>query len=437
MEAKLTIYKGNLTYVLSATGVMDGGEEVPESAKENRLERDGENYHITILTKSEYQMDLEKLEILKQKYDWSKFAILGIGEVTRQESRSFYHVVWYPVAQKVRELLNLPAKDFHITLGFEHSDIHGISKDLNTLISLNPDLIDSLQSVHPDLTAEQSHQAIGLLYNYSDKYSNSIDNDKLRMKIHYRLKEYDACLEILDSDSFDKVKDRLYIQKSRAYILLRKGEIYNALGILRDINNEDRDDEWRALMKDATHRASFVADTRVKRTINVNGEEIKLSRNFSWLIPLKLAGISIPKTRDQIRAFHHANIGLVVTVMEEERLPKEWFEDRPIENIYYAVENYGTPSIEEMDEIISMMEEMIKNDQAVLVHCGGGKGRAGTVLSCFVAKHGISGNLQEYPQMTATESISYVREMRPGSVESRKQEKFISNYVNHLYKRGQ
>ena len=121
-------------------------------------------------------------------------------------------------------------------------------------------------------------------------------------------------------------------------------------------------------MKDAKFRATGRPDTRTRAHIQIWNEDIQLSRNFSWLIPLKVAGISIPKSYDQIRAFKHALIGLVVTVMEEQILPKEWFENVDIEYAYYAVENFGAPTIEEMDEILERMEETIRQGRAVLVH---------------------------------------------------------------------
>jgi atypical dual specificity phosphatase len=434
-DQRLRIYRGNLTYLLKPEEV-DLEYIVPDIASTNRTERDGESYHITIVTKSELQISDDKADIIREKYDWSKFSIIGTGIVSKGDSKAFYHIVWYPMARKIRELLKLPPKDFHITLGFEHSDVHDAVKDINTLISLNSNIIGSTEPIISDLTDDQRHQLIGLLCTHEDRRGSSFENYKLRMKIYYYLKEYDSCLELLDTIDNSKYSecDPIYVQTTKAYVYLKMNQIYNGLQILRQIPEEERDESWDSLMRDAKYRATGVADTRVKNSICIWNEDIKLSRNFSWLIPLKIAGISIPKTEDQIRAFEHANIGLIVTVMEEQSLKSSWFESTNIEYAYYAVENYGTPTIEEMDEIISKMEDSLRRDRAILVHCGGGKGRAGTVLSCFVARHGISGELQEYPQMTATDAIAYVREMRPGSVESRKQEKFISDYVNHLYK---
>ena len=56
------------------------------------------------------------------------------------------------------------------------------------------------------------------------------------------------------------------------------------------------------------------------------------------------------------------------------------------------------------------------------VHWGGGKGRAGTLLTCFIIKHGIDGELNPFNvikcKMSSNEAINYIRMIRPGSIET-------------------
>ena len=55
------------------------------------------------------------------------------------------------------------------------------------------------------------------------------------------------------------------------------------------------------------------------------------------------------------------------------------------------------------------LETHLSTNSAAMVHCGGGKGRAGTVLACYMCKHGlqkIQAGEEEPPQMTAEESVS-------------------------------
>lgn len=57
-----------------------------------------------------------------------------------------------------------------------------------------------------------------------------------------------------------------------------------------------------------------------------------------------------------------------------------------------------------------MIFEALAEGEAVAVHCGGGLGRTGTVLSCYLLESG--------EELGAQEAIRRVRALRPGSVET-------------------
>lgn len=69
-----------------------------------------------------------------------------------------------------------------------------------------------------------------------------------------------------------------------------------------------------------------------------------------------------------------------------------------------------------MDMIIQLMRD--ENRLPVLVYCGGGKGRAGTVVACYLAACGFK-ILNPYitqPEMAASEAVNVLRSIRPGSM---------------------
>eukprot|EP00475_Leptophrys_vorax_P015288 TRINITY_DN21663_c1_g1_i1.p1 TRINITY_DN21663_c1_g1~~TRINITY_DN21663_c1_g1_i1.p1 ORF type:complete len:715 (+),score=194.43 TRINITY_DN21663_c1_g1_i1:622-2766(+) len=174
-----------------------------------------------------------------------------------------------------------------------------------------------------------------------------------------------------------------------------------------------------------------------------------LARNFSWVLPGQLAGMSVPERRDQIEALKYLNVRLIFTVMDESPLPKEFFEGvDEMDNIHHPVRNYGAPTVDQVDDFIARTERMLEDKLgAVLVHCGGGKGRAGTFLSCWLAKHGKkkydpdeNDSKDDYTppaKLTAKEAIDYLREIRPGSVETTEQENFVAEYVQILWRRSE
>ena len=86
-----------------------------------------------------------------------------------------------------------------------------------------------------------------------------------------------------------------------------------------------------------------------------------------------------------------------------------------------------------------LIQRVIESGGALLIHCGGGKGRAGTMLAAFVSAFGFStASLRDwsYPQLGASQSIEAIRSLRPGSIETDAQEAGIRGWVNTLHTSG-
>lgn len=165
-------------------------------------------------------------------------------------------------------------------------------------------------------------------------------------------------------------------------------------------------------------------------------ETYKLPRFFRWLIPYKLAVMSTPKIPADITILRtKCSISLFITLTKETPLPKEWFTGfkEGCRNVFLPVENYKAPTIEQVDHFIDLVTAL-PQDEAALVHCGGGKGRAGTFAACYISACGFSMHRAAYPVFSATQSMAILRTMRPGSIETKEQEVFIAKYVQHLYK---
>jgi len=99
-----------------------------------RDERDGEgHYHMTVISPSDYRK-LRKAGVEVNKSKSFDFTVKGVGTQRNDESQSWFAVVESPEAQEYRRSLGLDPHDFHVTLGFTHKDVHGLRKDLSTLI---------------------------------------------------------------------------------------------------------------------------------------------------------------------------------------------------------------------------------------------------------------------------------------------------------------
>lgn len=79
-------------------------------------------------------------------------------------------------------------------------------------------------------------------------------------------------------------------------------------------------------------------------------------------------------------------------------------------------------------QVDRFLEAVAAEGACVLVHCGGGKGRAGTFAACCLAMWGSAPPPDfgaEKPVLSAQEAVRMVRSLRPGSIETQEQEAFV------------
>jgi atypical dual specificity phosphatase len=148
--------------------------------------------------------------------------------------------------------------------------------------------------------------------------------------------------------------------------------------------------------------------------------------NFSWVIKDGLAGSGMPMTYSQFIWLIRHGIEAIVTIREVP-LPSTWFTNKTIDYFHLKVEDYGAPSLIDIDATVNYVKEHINDGKPVMVHCAAGKGRTGTILAAYFLKNF---------NLTAEQAIKKVRELRPGSVQSLPQEKAIEMYEEYLKKKG-
>ncbi|HKZ61497.1 MAG TPA: dual specificity protein phosphatase 23 [Nitrososphaera sp.] len=144
--------------------------------------------------------------------------------------------------------------------------------------------------------------------------------------------------------------------------------------------------------------------------------------NFSWVIEGKLAGCGLPVTEDEFEWVVDQGIKSIVTVREV-ALPSDWFNGGDIDYLHLAVEDFGAPNMEELEQAVDFIDQQIRGGKPVMVHCAAGKGRTGAVLAAYLVKK---------QHITAEQAIQRVRTMRPGSVQSVSQETVVSMYEKYM-----
>lgn len=57
----------------------------------------------------------------------------------------------------------------------------------------------------------------------------------------------------------------------------------------------------------------------------------------------------------------------------------------------FPIPDFGVPSPAKMTEALDMLDAALQVGQAAYVHCWGGIGRTGTVVGCYLVRHGLTG----------------------------------------------
>jgi atypical dual specificity phosphatase len=148
--------------------------------------------------------------------------------------------------------------------------------------------------------------------------------------------------------------------------------------------------------------------------------------NFSWVIKDVLAGSGMPMTYSQYIWLVRNGIRTIVTIREVP-LPSEWLTNISIDYFHLKVEDYGAPSLANMDATVNFVKEQIDDGKPVMVHCAAGRGRTGTILAAYFLKNF---------NLTAERAIKKIRDLRPGSIQSLPQEKAIEMYEEYLRRMG-
>ncbi len=148
-----------------------------------------------------------------------------------------------------------------------------------------------------------------------------------------------------------------------------------------------------------------------------------LPRNFSWLEPDKVAGSARPETEGELAALKRAGIEAIVSLSGTPLIPEivkkvgfEYLHSHISSEMGYAA------IVMQLEQIISFIEEENRRSKPVLVHCGEGMGRTGTVLAAYLVHKGRN----------ADEAIKEVRTRRPGSIQSLEQENAVRQYEKRL-----
>jgi cell division cycle 14/atypical dual specificity phosphatase len=137
-----------------------------------------------------------------------------------------------------------------------------------------------------------------------------------------------------------------------------------------------------------------------------------------WAIPGRLGGGSHPARHgdlaERLDALSGLGYGAVLTLTED-GLDPQVLKSAGLDWLHLPIPESGAPSQDQMARAVRFLEQSNRAGKAVFAHCFAGYGRTGVVVAGLMIAGG------EDPRS----AIARVRRLRPGAVESARQEKFL------------
>ena len=381
---------------------------IPEDLIKKQKERDNNKYHITIINSSEIdKFDFDEIEVDDE------YVNLGLSRIQKNDNEVFFLFVFSSYLNEIRKKFSLDEKYFHITLGFKFNDIHDKEKTLNNIILKNKDINEELIYKIKDnniksFLKEYLFLPKMLIYELKKNFNESKENINILIENNIYLGyifKYQISNDINDL--------KLAIEKYDYDIHIKYDpKSFGTFNCIKLVNKE--------IMKNNLEyrRKMYYFCENEKKII-----EYEMPRNFSWIIQDKIGGISALRRKEDILVLQTLGIKKIYYFLE-----KRYFDEidsKDIEIKYIHCLNTMSPKLEDMIEVL-------KNetfDEPILFGCLGGYGRTGTALACYLCKFGTDNT-----QMSSESSISYLRSIRPKSIESDVQMDFIKQFSKNLYK---
>ncbi|CAA9480919.1 MAG: hypothetical protein AVDCRST_MAG02-4531 [uncultured Rubrobacteraceae bacterium] len=137
---------------------------------------------------------------------------------------------------------------------------------------------------------------------------------------------------------------------------------------------------------------------------------LRLTDRGGWVAPGVL-GCAYPRTERALAALSGSGVRLLVNLHGRPHDPAR-LERHGLGEVHLPVEDFAAPSTDQVERGVNAILGALAAGAAAAVHCGGGLGRTGTLLACYLASSEGLG---------AEEAIRHVRALRPGSVETQAQ----------------
>lgn len=156
-------------------------------------------------------------------------------------------------------------------------------------------------------------------------------------------------------------------------------------------------------------------------------------KNFSWVIPNKLAGCALPGGEQisnkeylfsDLKELYSCGIRSLFSLTNVPNNFGELSTQTGIEWYYYHINDFGIPdNINSYSSMIKNAITLIHSDKPLCVHCYAGIGRTGMVLASI---------LGVYYSLSGSVAIQKIKMIR-NSFDTQEQIEFVENFLNNYF----
>lgn len=126
-------------------------------------------------------------------------------------------------------------------------------------------------------------------------------------------------------------------------------------------------------------------------------------------------------TAANLVASEHFTDVIVLLEGEQGRRFSEAYKKAGLSSRHFPIEDYGTPTDEELKEWIPQIVNLVKTkDHKTLMHCYGGIGRTGSIAACVLAA---------LRKINGDQAIDFIRARIPGAIDSDNQEAYVRKFA--------
>ncbi len=124
--------------------------------------------------------------------------------------------------------------------------------------------------------------------------------------------------------------------------------------------------------------------------------------------------MAMPQAAEELHWLRQQGIEILISLTEFPP-PRQWVNESGLMLVHVPIPDMTAPSLAVLSKIVETIRKAHASGLGVAVHCAAGLGRTGTALAAYLTAQGMS----------AAAAIARIRQLRPGSIETRDQEQAV------------